>query len=141
MNCRPMVCWSVSASCETWWLILMQEGEKMNVLTKDFLLVSDFCDRYGRWKPSHMLVAMQELAGEHSEAGGGARTGAGVRAIWVLARSNCTFIGIPCFWIPCAHIPTAPRHTLLRASMCLRMLRAARGCVQLLGCYGPKRAT
>lgn len=93
----------------------MQEGEKMNVLTKDFLLVSDFCDRYGRWKPSHMLVAMQELAGEHSERlEVGREQVLASGAIWVLTRSELHIHRYPVFLdtVRAHTFPTAPRRTL-----------------------------
>ncbi|NLB38746.1 MAG: hypothetical protein GX810_05805 [Clostridiales bacterium] len=87
----------------------------MNVLTKDFLLLSDFCDRYGRWKPSQMLVAMQELAGEHSE-----RLDVGREkvlesgAIWVLTRTELHVQRYPVFLdhIVGRTFPTTVRRTL-----------------------------
>lgn len=73
-------------------------SDDRRILTKEFLLLSDFCDRYGRWKPANMLVAMQELAGEHSE-----RLGVGREpllqegAIWVLTRSEMHIARYPYF--------------------------------------------
>lgn len=93
----------------------MPNGADKGVLTKEFLLLSDYCDRYGRWRPSQMLVAMQEMAGEHSEVlGVGRERVLEAGAIWVLTRTELHIHRYPVFLdrITARTFPTAPRRTL-----------------------------
>lgn len=87
----------------------------MDTLTHEFLLLSDFCDRYGRWKPSQMLVAMQEMAGDHSERLGVGRDKVlSCGAIWVLTRSQLHIHRYPVFLdtVTVRTFPTEPRRLL-----------------------------
>ena len=87
----------------------------MNVLTREFPVLSDHCDRYGRWKPSQMLVAMQEMAGEHSEClGVGREKVLDAHAIWVLVRTQLHIHRYPVFLqrIVARTFPTGARRAL-----------------------------
>ena len=87
----------------------------MNDFKTDYLLRSSCCDRFGRWKPEDILVAMQETAGEHSH-----RLHLGrepllrLNAIWVLTRSEVHIVRYPLYLetVRIHTFPTAPRRTL-----------------------------
>lgn len=88
----------------------------MNVFEKDILIRSGTCDRFGRWKPNEILMAMQEMAGEHSEYLGCGRENLIKRsgAIWILTRSEFYVRRYP-VWLDVVKartFPTAARRTL-----------------------------
>ena len=66
------------------------------ILTQEFVLRSCNCDMQGRWKPSDVLVAMQEAAGAHSELFGmGTRETHEKGIFWVVSRIALEFDAYP----------------------------------------------
>ena len=105
-------------------------------LTTTLSLRSCHCDLFGHWKPSGILEAMQETAGEHSERFGLSRSVMDSYGIaWVLSRVKVEMTRLPVAGetVTIETYPTAARHLFFPRSHIFRDESGAQiGCANSL---------